>query len=108
MKSYSDFLTEDANKILSESSDYHIQKQVQDSLYADMEKASAVLAKFPKGAMGLTPDDVAKTPAFQKAKQDYERIATAVRNFNGPFTKKYKKEIAADIHAKRMAKLAGK
>jgi hypothetical protein len=66
--------------------------------------AAAVLAVFPKGAMGLTPDAVKASPEWQAAYR-IERAAFAeLRTFNAMYVKRFKKEIYAARAAERMAK----
>lgn len=76
-----------------------------DKLHAEMTAASRALNnfvdQFPKGPMNLTPDHVRAMPEYRVVKNAYERAFSAVRAFNGPYVKKYKKEIQAD-RAKRL------
>lgn len=68
-------------------------------------KMSAVLDTFPKGAMGLTPDDVKFSPAYRLAKQQFDASFAALRKFNGEFTKAFAKEIREDRLARRRARV---
>ena len=75
-------------------------------LWSASEVTSAAMNGFPKGPMGLTPDDVRATPEWQAAKAAADADFEALRSFNGPYSKKFKKEIAAARQAEREAKLA--
>lgn len=70
------------------------------------QEASDALQVFPKGDMGLTPDEVKFSKPFRDAHQRYEAAAKALRDFNGPFTSKWKAELGEHHMAKRLAKLA--
>ncbi|MFK4706177.1 hypothetical protein ABIC83_003016 [Roseateles asaccharophilus] len=70
------------------------------------QKASEALKAFPKGEMGLTPDDVKFSKPFKDASRAYEVAAKALRDFNGPFTSKWKAELGEHHMAKRLSKLA--
>ena len=54
-------------------------------MYAALNKAvddaSAKLQKFSKGVMGITPDKVKTSPAFKKAKAEYEKADAATKKF---------------------------
>ncbi len=47
-----------------------------------MKEASAELQKFPKGQMGLTPDEVKKDPKYKKAKAHATAVFQAIRQNN--------------------------
>ncbi|MGV2885953.1 hypothetical protein [Paenibacillus taichungensis] len=49
-----------------------------------------------KSANGLTPDHVRALPEWKSAKTAFDRSFAKLRDFNGWFVKKFKKEIAAD------------
>ena len=68
-----------------------------------VSETSAALNKFPRGAMGLTPDAVKATPEWQLAKKAYNLAFEQSRAFNKFFTKAYKKEIAAERNERRAA-----
>lgn len=44
--------------------------------------ASQAMQRFPRGAMGLTPDDVKASPEWRAAKARYERAFARLRAFN--------------------------
>lgn len=64
---------------------------------------SEILAQFPKGPMGLTPDVVKESPEWKRAKADFENSFAKLREFNSWYVKTFKKEIAA-ARAARYAK----
>jgi len=39
------------------------------------------LKKFPRGDMGMTPDKVKSSPAYKKAKADYEKVSDLTKRF---------------------------
>ena len=77
-------------------SDYERSKKTKAELNDKADAASKALQAFPKGPMGLTPDNVQKSPEFQKALKEYENAAAASRAHNSGHFKKYKKEAAAE------------
>lgn len=83
--------------------DYAQAKAAADALDARLDAASAALQGFPRGLMGLTPDDVKASPEWRQAKRAYDQAFAALRAFNGPFVKRFKSEIRADRDARRQA-----
>jgi hypothetical protein len=53
--------------------------------------------------MGLTPDSVKADPRWQAAKTRVDRLFQSLREFNGVYTKQFKRELAAQHRAKRDA-----
>lgn len=49
--------------------------------------ASAAMGRFPRGPMGLTPDDVKASPEWRKAKARYDRAFANLRAFNAAMVK---------------------
>lgn len=72
---------------------YILAKAKQDELYNAMQAASEALQKYPKGALGLTPDHVKFSDAYQSDALEYNRAFEALRAYNTWFVKTYKKEI---------------
>jgi hypothetical protein len=71
-----------------------------------MSKAlDAFCDQFPKGPMNLTPDHVRAMPEYVMLKAAADSAFASMRAFNGPYVKKFKKEIYADTMARRAAKL---
>jgi hypothetical protein len=85
-------------------------KMIADRLYDEYGAAGKALADFAdpfgKGPMGLTPDFVRAMPEYRPLKNEVDLKFNALRNFNAVYVKKFKKEISADIQARREAKLA--
>lgn len=54
-----------------------------DTLEAEVKAASAALKEFPRGTMGLTPDDVKASPEWRAAKTRYELAFARLRAWNG-------------------------
>lgn len=78
-------------------------KIVQITLDDRVSRLGAVLDTFPKGQMGLTPDDVKSSPSYRLAKQQFDASFAALRKFNGEFTKVFAKEIREERLARRRA-----
>jgi len=75
---------------------YEQAKARADELDAASKAAGAILNAFPKGAMGMTPDDVKARPDYVAAKAAFERAFAAQRNFNRLYTVAFKQERARD------------
>lgn len=57
-------------------------KATQDRLYAEVSRRGKVLAQFPKGPMGLTPDAVKDTHEWQIAKRERDAAFAELQAFN--------------------------
>jgi hypothetical protein len=57
------------------------------------------------GAMGLTPDAIRLRPDYRAAKLELDNAFAELRRFNGLYAGRFKKEIRADIDAKRQARI---
>lgn len=57
-----------------------------------VDSASKALKVFPRGNMGLTPDEVKKSSSYKKAKQEYAVCFSDLRVFNNFFIKNFKSE----------------
>lgn len=82
---------------------YAAAKAVRDQLERDWRAASEALNALPgasTGPMGLTPDHVRATAAWQAAKAAYELRLASLQAFNRQFVKLYR----ADIRAERRAR----
>ncbi|MEM9524066.1 MAG: hypothetical protein AAF982_08750 [Pseudomonadota bacterium] len=82
-------------------------KKAQNRLLADMAAKAQVLRELRGGRigpMGLTPDHVKATPEWRQAKAAFHAAEAKLKKFNGAFVKTFKKEIKADIQARRDAK----
>ncbi len=77
-------------------------KAMSDRLWSDVHVAGNALSSLSvKGKMGLTPDAVKKTPAWQSAKRAYDAAFARLQNFNTHFTKQFKRELAEERRARR-------
>ena len=96
------------------NSEFEIQKQVQEALYDELAIRAETLTRIKNtiakklgistvGPMGLIPDDIKFNPRYVAANALYNQAFQAIRNFNGPFVKKFKKELAAEREAKYTA-----
>lgn len=69
------------------------------------DNIAAELGIAPKGALGLTPDKIRTRPDYRAACLAYDSAFADLRRFNGKYAGRFKKEIRADIDAKRRARL---
>ncbi len=53
-----------------------------ESIEAEVRAASAALQQFPRGLMGLTPDEVKASPEYQAAKTRYGLAFARLRKWN--------------------------
>lgn len=83
---------------------YEQAMQVRDQLESELKIASDVLQRFPKGAMGLTPDEVKFSPEFKLASKNYDNAFRTLRKFNTIYVRQFRKE----INAARAARYATK
>ena len=51
------------------------------------------MKRFPKGEMGLTPDEVKESLEFKTARKAYQNAFNDVINFNTMFLREFKKEL---------------
>ncbi len=75
--------------------EYETAKRTQDALHEAVRDLGLWLNAFPKGAFGLTPDEVKFSPEYKAAKAAYDAKFEQLRNFNAGFYKMFKKEIKA-------------
>lgn len=54
------------------------------------------LRAYPQGPMGLTPDDVRASMAWQNDKALFDLAFKALRSFNAVFVKRFKQDIRAE------------
>lgn len=52
------------------------------TLRTELDRASAALQIFPRGPMGMTPDEVKFSPEYRAAKEAADRAFAALRHFN--------------------------
>lgn len=83
---------------------YAIAKAQNQKLAAVVEQHSATMQTFPRGPMGMTPDDVRATPEFKTANANFDRAFAALRAHNGFMSKNFKTEMKADRDAARQAR----
>lgn len=75
-------------------------------LNADYDVASNAMEVFPKGFLGLTPDDVKSSIEFNTAYFAYDVAFQNLRNFNAIYTKQFKRELAQMRDEKRAKQIA--
>ncbi len=66
----------------------------------EVDAASDALQTFPRGPTGLPPEAVRVTPEYQAANARFKKAFARLRAFNGPFVKKFAKELRAERAAK--------
>lgn len=66
----------------------------QNELEVLVSKASKDLNKFPKGAMGLTPDEVKSSVEFKNAKSKFNIAFNDQRNFNSNISNSVKRQMS--------------
>ena len=76
-------------------------------LQAALKRASEAMEMFPRGPMGLTPDDVKASQEWKIAKGEQDRAFAQLRAFNGLHVKRFRQEDALALEAGRAAKLKG-
>jgi hypothetical protein len=81
--------------------DYEGFKAARAVVDAEVDSASKELKKFPRGNMGLTPDDVKNSPEFKSTKRAYDVAFKKLQTLNKTYVKRFKKELAADRKARR-------
>lgn len=77
--------------------------QMRDICEAQMRAASQALRAIDgvgSGAMGLTPDAVKASAAYQDAKRRFDWDFDNLRKFNAWYVKAFKRELAAQRRAK--------
>lgn len=65
---------------------------IQETLQQSIDTFSDKLQRYPKGDMGLTPDEVRGSTEWQTDKRNFEDSMKNLRVFNQGFLKKFKKE----------------
>lgn len=68
-------------------------------------ETSAALQEFPRGPLGLTPDDVKASPEWKTAYRNFEVAFQAQRSFNSTYTKKFADELRHERNARRAARI---
>ncbi|WP_415913299.1 hypothetical protein [Neptuniibacter sp. QD37_11] len=76
----------------STETDYATYKKTVELLEENLQRASEALKAFPRGNMGLVPDDVKSTDEFKAAKLDYDKAHNALRNYNQDVPKTFKRQ----------------
>lgn len=78
---------------------------VRNALRKSVAELGDVLQSFPKGEMGLTPDEVKKSSEYRTAKAAYDHAFHCLRGVNAKGTKLYKKELAETRKAEMAEKM---
>lgn len=72
------------------------QQKLEEKNKADGNAIKEFEKTFEKSAMGLTPDHIKALPEWKSLKNAFRQSFDELRNFNGWFVKKFKKEYAAE------------
>jgi hypothetical protein len=72
---------------------FELHKKEQKRLYQVLDEKSEAMKRFPKGEMGLTPDEVKESLEFKTARKAYQNAFNDVINFNTMFLREFKKEL---------------
>lgn len=83
---------------------YQEYKALENEISAKVSKIEAILKSFPKLPNGLVADKD-RTPDYFKAKAEFKIVFGQLQVINKFGAKNFKKEIKAEIAAKRMAKI---
>jgi hypothetical protein len=81
--------------------DYESFKATRDKLESEVAAVEAVLARFPSGTMGLTPDSVKTSEAFRDAKRAFNLAFSRLRAYNARYLGRFKREAAAERAARK-------
>lgn len=84
---------------------YEQARTVRDNAEQTLKRAGAIMDRFPKGPMGLTPDSVKAIPEWKAAKMEADQAFATLRAINAFIVKYFKKESRAERDAIRQAKL---
>ena len=84
---------------------YELAKAEQDRLWQAYSATGKAMDGFPRGAMGLIPDEIKATLAYRIAHAANNRAFQELRNFNARFSRQYKQEIRA-AHKQRNREIA--
>jgi len=85
------------NSVKRSNDTFENAQSVKEALEVEVSEASKYLRGISgdnKG--GLTPDSVKVLPEWKEAKRRFEQASRALRDFNGSFVKKYKKELTEE------------
>jgi len=85
--------------------DFLVAREQAATLDRAVTETSAALQEFPRGPLGLTPDDVKASPEWQTAYRNFNVAFQALRNFNGTYTKKFADELRHERNARRAARI---
>ena len=77
-------------------------KELGAEINSQVAKLSAILQCFPKGNMGLTPDNVRSSPEYHNVKAKFDEAFADLRKFNAAFTKVFARDIKAERRARRV------
>ena len=80
---------------------YEQGKIIAANIMRDVDKWDEALQRFPRGEMGLIPDEIKNSDEYRTAKAQYDYYFSKLRIFNAGFTKRYKREMMAERKGKR-------
>lgn len=76
--------------------DYEAAKRIRDAIEDQRKQAGAALQRFPRGAMGLTPDAIKASPEYRAAKAAYDLAHARLRKINQIINRHFSVERLAD------------
>ena len=76
-------------------------KKASDNLNSQVDGFSDRLNTFPRGEMGLTPDDVQNSKEYKLAKQNYNNAFKKLQNFNKKSSKEFLRRESKERRANR-------
>ena len=71
-------------------------KEARDEINARLTAASEKMNHYPRGTIGLTPDEIKATPEWRANRTECDAIFQELRRFNQKFVKRFAKEIRAE------------
>lgn len=75
-----------------------------DDLDVEVELATTLLRAFPHLPNGLVPDEVRERQKWKEASARFTKAFRALREFNGCFVKRFKKELKEERDARQVAR----
>lgn len=86
--------------------DFLVAREQADNLNRTVNETSAKLQEFPRGPLGLTPDDVKASPEWKSAHSSFNTAFQALRKFNRSYATLFADELRHERNAQRAARFA--
>lgn len=81
--------------------EYEQYRGLKEALQLEVSQTSKAMRAFPRGPMGLTPDDVRASAEYQDARRKSDTAFERLRKFNGTYVKQFKRQDALALEEKR-------